>query len=879
MKLISCHIENFGKISDRTIDFCDGVNAFCESNGWGKTTLASFILTMFYGFSGDGKRDDFENERKRFKPWQGGVYGGQLTFEKNGRHYIISRVFGSKSGDDKMELRDADTNLPVQLNYAQPGEEFFGIDRKSFCRTAFITQNDCVTTTTDSINAKLGNLAENTDDINNFEKVAGKLNDLLNSMSPRRATGSLYKMKAEMTGLEIELRQGEGINESISQLEARIQEKKEQADNLKEEQLKLQKNRTDFTSFAELKGKREKHELLLQRVNSVKEKLAGIRMAFPREIPELKELDSVITECELIHNVSRDMKLYVPDEDDEYTFRELGIYFADGIPTEEVIEDYREKVGRLKSYRHELNECKPDKGELAKLEEYSQKFRENVPEERDFREIQEALHNKEERKSGLNAKMSRYDAMSSLPEQKPDTGNSVMFIVLGVILLVAGAAGFTINAAVGIAGVVLGVALLLTGIIMNRKAKRRFEEKCQAEEDSMRLLLSGIDEDKAYIENVDRKTAEFLHQYGLEYNQYDVNEKLYELRKESEEYIRLLVKSKNENIARYENEINVLENEVRDFGAKYGEVIDADFSNCDNALYNISRKATEFSRLKKNKSEYKSLNEQYNYSKQKVEKYCEKIGVIPEHDRPVAQMMEIRGMYEKHEECLQEYEAEKEKLETFEAETDVERLYSISVPDESVTLEEIDKRINDITDEIDEINGIIRDYRRQVEVYAEKKDALTEKESVFENLKESFAEKKKKYELIKLTKEYLEKSKTSFTAKYMEPIMRGYRKYYGMISGKNADKYYIDADTNLTVEEQGLQRETKFLSTGYKDLIGICMRMALVEAMYEDEKPFVVFDDPFVNLDEEKTEKGKEFLREIAKDYQVIYFTCHSDRA
>ena len=32
----------------------------------------------------------------------------------------------------------------------------------------FIGQSDCVTATTDSINAKIGNLADNTDDINNF---------------------------------------------------------------------------------------------------------------------------------------------------------------------------------------------------------------------------------------------------------------------------------------------------------------------------------------------------------------------------------------------------------------------------------------------------------------------------------------------------------------------------------------------------------------------------------------------------------------------------------------------------------------------------------------------------------------------------------------
>ena len=42
------------------------------------------------------------------------------------------------------------------------------------------------------------------------------------------------------------------------------------------------------------------------------------------------------------------------------------------------------------------------------------------------------------------------------------------------------------------------------------------------------------------------------------------------------------------------------------------------------------------------------------------------------------------------------------------------------------------------------------------------------------------------------------------------------------------------------------------MSEGRKDLAGICARMAMVDAMYEKDKPFLVFDDSFVNLDDEK---------------------------
>ena len=60
--------------------------------------------------------------------------------------------------------------------------------------------------------------------------------------------------------------------------------------------------------------------------------------------------------------------------------------------------------------------------------------------------------------------------------------------------------------------------------------------------------------------------------------------------------------------------------------------------------------------------------------------------------------------------------------------------------------------------------------------------------------------------------------------------------------------------------------------------MGIAFRMALIEAMYKEEKPFIIYDDPFTDLDEEKVKCGIEFVKEISEDYQVIYFTCHSSR-
>ena len=145
MRLLSCHIENFGKLHDFDMEFDNGLNVILQDNGWGKSSLAAFLKVMFYGFAGDAKRSISDNERKRFKPWQGGTYGGRVVFEKNGKTYLLSRIFGEKEIEDSFELRDYETNLISKDFSTKIGEELFGINRESFMRSVFIGQNDSVT--------------------------------------------------------------------------------------------------------------------------------------------------------------------------------------------------------------------------------------------------------------------------------------------------------------------------------------------------------------------------------------------------------------------------------------------------------------------------------------------------------------------------------------------------------------------------------------------------------------------------------------------------------------------------------------------------------------------------------------------------------------
>jgi DNA repair exonuclease SbcCD ATPase subunit len=67
------------------------------------------------------------------------------------------------------------------------------------------------------------------------------------------------------------------------------------------------------------------------------------------------------------------------------------------------------------------------------------------------------------------------------------------------------------------------------------------------------------------------------------------------------------------------------------------------------------------------------------------------------------------------------------------------------------------------------------------------------------------------------------------------------------------------------------------LSQGTVDLVYLAARIGLVRLVTGDRRPPLVFDDPFVTLDDDRARRAFELLKDLTADFQVIYLTP-SDR-
>lgn len=146
----------------------------------------------------------------------------------------------------------------------------------------------------------------------------------------------------------------------------------------------------------------------------------------------------------------------------------------------------------------------------------------------------------------------------------------------------------------------------------------------------------------------------------------------------------------------------------------------------------------------------------------------------------------------------------------------------------------------------------------------------------------SLAEKLEGYEknlsVIQRTSELLREASENMTARYIGKTKERFEYYEGAVSEVESE-FNIDTDFTLTRSDRGKTRSEDSYSRGTKALYTLAMQLALTDSLYEAELPFIILDDPFIALDDDRCKRAKLMLKKISKDRQVIYFTCASSRA
>lgn len=222
MIIEACHIAQFGKWKDADFSFSPGKNSFLWDNGYGKTSFIYFFKLMFYGVSGDRKQDLEENERKHYMPFQGASFGGRIIFRIGEKRYRLERSFGLKKSEDSFRLFDEYSGKESKDYSENIGEELFSLDAESFQRVCMISHEDLHFSMNSRMHAKLGNVAEDQEDMKKFQQVQTILKDGINALSPNRRTGNIFKLKMQEEELSSGLYGKEALENAVLSIEKEV---------------------------------------------------------------------------------------------------------------------------------------------------------------------------------------------------------------------------------------------------------------------------------------------------------------------------------------------------------------------------------------------------------------------------------------------------------------------------------------------------------------------------------------------------------------------------------------------------------------------------------------------------------------------------------
>lgn len=809
MRLLKIDIENFGKLNNFHMNLEQNLSVIIHENGWGKSTLAAFIRVMFYGFMDENKKKPDERERNVYRPWNHGVYGGAVDFEVNGRRYRLERTFGAKVSEDKSRLVDIITKITCNdFDLDRIGEQLFGINSEAYIRTLFVAQNNLEIRNEkdgieDGITAKIGNLTEATDDINNYDSVIERLMKLSYSIKSGSKKGEINHLLVRKDEIVRKLNTSEAIEQNIEMLSADIEKI---ATDLEKDQLAMKQLDEEYERAGRLEAvnaKLDSYRQLIHEIDVCKEKIKTQNQLFELRIPEMSEVDEMI------------------------------IYIKEAMSLKERIDGLSRMVGK-KNYDSDDMKIMPEEQEIEhiisvinKREDCITKLKETeikYEHEKEMFLMRKDMQNMENRHRQEELEKELKEQIRSNKAKNRTTIIVGSIIVAIIIVLSSGMFFFTKNLLV-LGGFVFAVIVMgLTFLIVKNNDKKRFmmnpvvtpKMEYEFENEELKLAkikeLMGVHNEK--IDSYSKTIIAFCEKYGLSNNEALENELHIILGKLSQEA------RDSETV----NEYNLASERL----AELTSMIQAWFGTISRGMvYDWLDNALMYKQ---------TLNSIY-YIQEQIDEKTEKVKQL--------------GDFE------DEYKALKETR----------------------NISEIIRLRNELDDKINNSKGVIDLKARQLE---ELKEMQSEIENAKENLliiDKKLEEYQHKYDIITKTMGYLNKAKEQLSARYMDPIGDAFSKYYSFITTDYIDAYEVDADMRLTRQELGMGRSRNSLSKGYRDLVDISLRMALIEVMYEEEKPWIIFDDPFVNLDSDKLSQVRTFLEEISKHYQVIYFSCHESRA
>lgn len=850
MILRSCYIENYGALVQKNIDFKEDLTVFCEENGYGKTTLVSFLKAMFYGLPSYKKTTVGFPERQHFYPFNGGKFGGNLTFEHEGKVYRVERFFDKKS-DTKDECRIFCDSLETDA-FGEKGEllgrTLFKLDEDSFVRTVFVEDLATDFSMTTDLFVALNRLVDDTDDDRNFEAAIKRLNDRRKELhTDRGSRGLIPEKKAEIRTLEERIGRFKNVHQK--ELEKRYEEKREAHRETEEKALLL--NRAMQRSYWDI------YDDKLCAIAEKRKEFDALHAEYPHGMPTAAEREKLTA---LFEKMGENLAVTKQEEEESSKKRlsTLTARFEKKTPSQEELSFAERQILESDRLKVEI-ETLSQTSEADRMTLEASRFQKKEPSEEEIVALRENAKLYRECQTLLQAENFRIQPKNSV------SSKSTVACAFGGALFLLGVILSFVLPPIGFALVLVGAVSLTFGVFDYSTRKKEstivksareakiasLEKKTAALRESLRAFLSAYNYP---TESDPSLTCErFFHDF---------------------EAYRLLL----EKHQKAEEKIE----EKRILLTKTNEALQSFFADYPLEAFEDSRQALRF--LSDSLAELKRLQNEQRLFFQKKAKADEQVKEILDLVKKIYLTYEIpldaNTLQQKFVSELK-YAADQElnlKKTIADLEADAEKhkktyqLEERTAIDLQEPLEFYQAAVKEAQTRESEIESRIRELEFELE-------ELPELENELVRTQEILAHYEKAYQRIAKTVGFLQNAEQKLMDRYVTPVRDSFCAYAKALESALGEDVRMDKEYRISFERGGELRSDKHLSAGQHAVSALCMRLALAEQIYGENLPFLILDDPFVHLDEKHLKKALQTVGALSKQTQIFYFTCHRVRA
>ena len=844
MKLLKCYIVGFGNWKNQTIDFQGGLTSVCEKNGFGKSSLASFIRAMFYGLERVTKAN---NERKRALPFDGSPCGGSLDFEWEGNQYSIERSFIGKTPKDDTLICYKNGIETKELGEI-PGNVVFGLDLDSFNRTIFISPTDLEISSSETLNAKMSHFVEGSSDGCDFSSVKESLEELKKKYKPQKnaeTKGLLAIETSKINDLEMQ-------ETNLSNMKAAMPAKYEKLQELdKNISINQEKNKEAVSHNALIKSW-ENYDREKEKIEEKEKEIRQLKEKYPLGMISLAEetsMKGLLEQHKLDGNTYANLKLSIAEKEE---YDNLKLRFEEDVPTPSFLNELQELV---LAYSNEKSK-EPLK---LSLEESS---------------LIRLFDGRKVNLEGLEKRMVTYRSLKKEYDKEPDQ-ISVPIEQKKISLKAPLILGLSLFILFSIVAILLGVfihpgcyslfalsvvSLLIPVVYYFNEKKKRATMPTSENQPNLRKKEMGENLTELKI-----NLSSTFKAFAVDENELEGSFALFKAKYDS--YLKTLQHEKDLNKTNEQNRLSCLAKEktLQEYFSHY-HYKGNDYANL---LMNLSSDAKKYlSYVQKEKQieeQRKELENKIHEEGEKIKELAQKYN-MGDPNSYLNQLPIDRNALQNKENELRK---QKEDLALFkEKEHLTERPSSLEGIDLNALSKELEKAINDrqaLSSQIEEDERNISSLEDEVSSLPEEKDNL--------------AKLKKDYEIVSKTLKALTDAEESLKRRYISPVENQFKKYSQSLENALGEEIEMDTDFNVSFIRDGKRSGAEYLSSGEMTLCALAYRLAITDNIFEGkEKPFLILDDIFADLDETHIHMAKKFMESLSQNEQILYFTCHPSR-